>query len=141
MKNAHAHHRSRSGQGRKKKIHLVHVKHLLIPVAYPSTRSSTGKLLTCALNLVQRPAGKITLLQVVEPLESIEDAGYGPVVRHDPNKFLVDKAGRRLKTIQKRLAAQGQRAECLVLSGALEEQTPIAARTVNADAILVLDVV
>jgi hypothetical protein len=141
MKTDHTIHQRVSSTGQKKEMRPGRIKHLLIPVEYPSTRTSTDKLLTCALNLVQRSTGRITLFQVVKPLESTEDAGYGPVVRHDPDKSLVHKAIRRLKTIQRRLADQGQQAECLVLSGTPEEQTPIAVRTVNADAILVLDVV
>jgi nucleotide-binding universal stress UspA family protein len=115
------------------------VRHLLIPVDVPNSPGTTRRLLDCARTLVGKPKGRITLLEVVEPMECIIDCGYGPVVRHGPNQLLVAKAGRRLNALKNKLAAQGQKAACVVLSGTVEEQIPLAAKSLKADAILVLN--
>lgn len=128
--------RPRGGKGRNSGCQ---VKHLLITVDIPSRPSGTRNLLDCARTLVGKARGRITLLQVVEPIECIVDGGYGPVLRHGPNKILVAKAQRRLNAIKTKLAAQGQKAGCVVLSGTVEEQIPLAAKTLKADAILVLN--
>ena len=94
---------------RSKENNASPVQHLLSPVEVPNSRSGTYELLNCARTLVGQPAGRITTLQVVDPLGCVVDFGNGPVVRHSPNNSLIAKAHRRLKSIQKRLAARPAR--------------------------------